>query len=437
MQESQSSFRTYLNYSLIVVIHFLYHVTLYALPILVVYMRDELRIDYSSAGLLWTIQAVFAMLLSFLVGYLSDHYVSTKHPLIFFSIITMVLSLILISTATSFVQLIIYFALMGIGASGFHPPAMALITEMFEGSKGKALSVNINLGMIGTAISPLIVLGLITVFKDWRKATLIMGIIIGVFSVIAILLSWLVLNHKQPLRTPLAVNSLLIDEQPSHVPAVQSSYERKTLAFWLSGFILFPLVLITIRSSFFKTASFFTTLLYTDYLSLTKEQAIYATTLVIGIGSMFNVVGGAFSDRTKPRNAIIVSSIGTFISSLVLVFVITSNNLLLFSAFYFMLIASYYLAAPAVSALLADRVPSAERGKLFGILFSLGQIFSMFTPAIFGYIKEAYGIVSAFGFMLLLGILALILSIYIFMDDKANYDRYSRHSTTTGTSVVT
>ena len=414
------------NYSLVILIHFLYHVVYYTLPIFIVYLRDDISVSYTQGGILWTISLITTAVFSVAVGYYADKHHNLKYLLIYGSILTLLLSLFIVSLANNFHALVIGFFVSGIGAAGYHPPAMAIITEMFEENKGKALSLNINLGMIGTAIAPLIVSGSIKLTGSWKYSAQSLTEIVLLIVILAIALNYLVGTYHSSINNSVAESSIpLMDEDTITEPIPMSISDFK-FVFGLS--ILVPLIFVSIRGSFFKTASFFTAFLYEDYLNLTKDQASIATSLVIGFGSMFTIIGGTISDKMKPRTPLLLSSIGTLISAAILVYVIHLANLIIFTTFYFILIASYYLASPATSALLADRVPAEKRGKLFGALFSIGQLFSMTTPAIFGYLKDSMGITVAFGFILILAIIVFILAVYIFIDDKLNYHSYLKQN---------
>ncbi len=396
-----------INYSLVILAHFLYHVVYYSLPIYIVYLRDDIFISYTQGGILWTVSLITTMFFSIAVGYYSDRSNVIRYLFIYGSVITILFSLFIVSLSKNYNMLLLAFFISGVGAAGYHPPAMSIITEMFESQKGKALSLNINIGMIGTAISPLIVSGSIHVLGSWKSSSQTL-FLFGMTIIFCAILLNLIVGIYYPQKIEKNVE-------------LQLSYNKKLkiseFKFVLTLPILVPLIFVSIRGSFFKTASFFTAFLYKDYLHLTKDQASIATSLIIGFGSMFTIIGGAISDKFRPVTPILLSSFGTFISAVALVMIVGLANLPLFTIFYFILIASYYLASPATSALLADRVPAEKRGKLFGALFSFGQIFSMTTPAIFGYLKDSYGITSAFIFILVMAILVLILAIYIFVDE--------------------
>ncbi len=382
------------------------HILNYTLPILILYVRDEMKMNYTQAGILWTVLIVNMTLLSIFVGYFADKNYKIRYLLIFGGLVIMSASWLLISTAQTYNSLLIYFALFGIGAAGFHPPAMAIITDMFEGDKGKSLSINMVVGMIGSAISPLVFIGILAISGSWQMTSIILG---GSGLIVAVILALISLRDGQ-----FGVNEVFDRVQPNQTIDIK---------FLLSPLILIPLFFVAIRSSLNRTSSLFTSLLFEDYMSLSKEEASLATAIVLGFAALFTVVGGTISDRYKPRVAIILSSFGLFIGAFSLVYLTDFSNIISFGIFYFILNASYHLGSPATSALLADRVSPERRGKIFGALFSLGQILSMVVPPIFGNIKDNSGINSAFMFILSLAVTAFALGTYIFIDDKKFRDK--------------
>jgi len=159
-------------------------------------------------------------------------------------------------------------------------------------------------------------------------------------------------------------------------------------------------------------------------LELSKDDATVATTIVMGLASLFIVVGGSLSDKYRPRTALIVSAIGSFVGALILV-IVGLNSLIIFSVFYFVLNASHYIGSPATSAMLAERVSPEQRGKIFGALFSLGQVLSVVFPFIFGFINDRQGVGAAFSFILGIAVVALVIGVYIYFEEiKREQSKY-------------
>ncbi len=389
---------------------------MFSLPVLILYVRDDFSMNYTQSGIVWMVLIIIMTLLSIVVGLISDGYRHLRYPLMFFGTLIMITGWFIISLASSYHELILIFAFIGIGASGFHPPAMAMLTEMFEEDKGKALSFYMVIGMSGNAIAPLIFAGFTFLFDKWHLVSIALASVLSLVWLILIIISSLTGMFKR---------FIWFDEQLiSSSESINNS--KIDLSFLLSPLIIIPILFISIRLSFFRTSSLFTTLLYEDYLSLSKEDASIAAALVLGVSSLFIVVGGIIADMTHPRVPILLSSVGTFVSAFALVFFTDYSNIISFTIFYLLLNSFYFIGVPAVNALLADRVSPDQRGKLFGSMFSLGQIFSLGTPVIFGWIKDTSGLTAAFGFILGVAMIALIIGIYIFQEERSREGKHQK-----------
>ncbi len=399
------SVNKYYELLVLLVIHFANHVLNYSFPFLLLYAYVDLGLNYVDVGLLSTVFIIVMTIFSIPVGYFVDLSSRIRYLMIFFGLFIMSISWIFISSATSFNELVIYFAILGLGASGYHPPASTIITELFEEDKAKALSANMITGMVGSALSPLIFAGLVNIFGDWGNASLATGVMGLVVLAIGFVAS-------------LYIGIFTMKNNDDDRNVVTPSNERGNLRFLFTPLIIISILFISLRTAIFRISTLFTGLIYDNYLNLSEDNATIASAIVLGVATLFIVVGGFISDNYKPRTAIMISSIGLFLSSFALVYFVDFSNIYRFSFIYFSINATFYIGSPAMSAMLADKVKPEERGKLFGSLFSFGQIIAMFVPIIFGYLRETFGIFRAFNFILLLSLVALFAGIYIFISDR-------------------
>lgn len=403
-----------LDYVLLLGLHLLNHLLMFMLPILILFFRGDFGLSYTDTGLLWTSLVVVMTTFSVGVGFYSDRFRGFRYLLVLLGLGLMSLVWLFLSVSTEVWQLYVGFILMGVGASTFHPPTLAIITEMFEDDKGKALSINMAVGMGGTAVSPIVFSGLGLLVGGWQAVSMVIGV--GGL-VVVLLLSALGYVSGMFGRTNWS-GRRGSDGEVMVTMDTEEVLHSFDISFIFSGLILVPLLFVSLRSSFFRTASVFTSLLYEDYLHLSKNESTVATALVLGFASMFTLVGGILSDRTRPRVALVVSSVGSAFASVALVYLTDYSDLVSFSTFYFLLLAFYYVGSPAGSALLADRVSKEQRGKLFGALFSLGQVLSLLTPLAFGWIKDNIGLSASFLMIMVLALIALVLSFYIYLEEK-------------------
>jgi MFS family permease len=404
----------YLN---IVFMHLLNHILMFSLPALILFLREDIDLSYATSGYLWTILITIMTVMSLVTGTLADRHPERRYHLIYLGLFVMILCWFLLRYGTSVGYFASIFALFGLGASAFHPPSFAMITGLYEQSKARALSLNMVTGMLGTAISPFLFANIVEFSGSWQSTTTILA---SVFLIIGSLSALLAFRSS----TQADVTAVENAEDGDIISSPGKSGVRAELSFILSPLILIPLLFISLRSSFFRVASLFTSLIYEDYLDLSKYDATIATGLVLGISSLFILVGGTLSDKTHPKFAILTSSFGTLGFATSLVFFADLTSLFSFSANYGALLAFFYIGSPAASALLANRAGKKQRGMVFGASFSLGQILGVVAPSIFGSLETNYDLSTAFVFLAILSTIAFLIGVYIYFEENRRNGHY-------------
>ncbi|MDH5645821.1 MAG: MFS transporter, partial [Candidatus Heimdallarchaeota archaeon] len=338
---------------------------MFSLPVLILYIRDEYSLNYQDSGILWTFLITLMTISSLFTGLFADNHPKYRFHLIYFGLFVMILIWYSFQFVSTYREFLLLFSLFGLGASAFHPPSFAMITELFEGKKGKALSINMVIGMIGTAISPLLFAILHNYLGNWKTVSKTIAQFTLYISIVSFI--YFIISNKKQLLFTYNIS------EPSNLQDTSNNSFKSELKFIFAPLIIIPLLFVSIRSRFFRTASLFTSLIYEDYLNLSKFDSSIATAIVLGFSSLFTVVGGFISDRNSPKNVILISSIGTLFFSSIIAFFINFSNLFQFSFAYLLLLSLYYIGSPAASTLIANRAGKAKRGRVFGASFSLGQ----------------------------------------------------------------
>jgi MFS family permease len=143
-------------------------------------------------------------------------------------------------------------------------------------------------------------------------------------------------------------------------------------------------------------------------------------TIIVLIGTIFQLPGGVLSDRFGRKKCILLSSLIFPLEMLSLLFIRDFNLLL---GLYILLGIGRGLGGgvklgmrgPAWQALLADLVESSERGKIIGLIALVSGLFSIPSSIIGGYLY-AFNIEILFWSSILLGIIAVSL-FYIFVKE--------------------
>ncbi len=371
------------------------HLLSSTLPFFILFARSDLGLSYTDTGALIALFAGVMTVLSIPVGFYADKSYLVRFFLIFSGLAVMSFGWYLLTVVSTKFMVYVAFGIIGLGASGYHPPAAAMITDLFEADKGKALSIHQAGGMGTSALAPF----LFSLFVE--------------FSGSYISASWIVMGIGFALFLFGITIAFFTKLKGVNSHDVQDSKTVGSLGIFLTALILLPLAFTSLTNSIFKVSTTFMGLLFQDYGGLNNDLASLASTLTLGVAIIFILIGGLVTDYVSPIAAIVIASFATFLSGLALVTLPIYSNVYVLGFVIFLINSSFYISGPGTNTLLANRVPPKMRGKLFGSLFSLGQILSLITPILFGYLRDNVGIGSAFMMIFLLGGLVFILGILI------------------------
>ncbi|MGQ4871921.1 MAG: MFS transporter, partial [Candidatus Thorarchaeota archaeon] len=168
--------------------HFLNHVYTGAISPFLPLIKDELSLSLTQVGII-TSAAIFTMTIAHLaVGYLGD--LGWRDVLIPLSVLLSAVVVLFTSFATSFLFLVTMQALLGLGASGYHPSAFPTIADRFpREARAKAVGTQAMGGLVGMALIPFLGVMLLLLLGGWRESLIFLGAAgIAVFFVTALLM---------------------------------------------------------------------------------------------------------------------------------------------------------------------------------------------------------------------------------------------------------
>jgi MFS family permease len=160
----------------------------FALGMLLPAMGESLKLSYSQMGLVST-----ANFVGYLLAVLACSYISSKigsRLLIFVALLLVAISMLLVSLANSFISVIFFYTLTGMGSGASNVPMMALVASWFStGQRGKAAGFIV----IGSGFAILLSGKLIPYINQlnpadgWRTNWLVLGIIVLIISITCLL----------------------------------------------------------------------------------------------------------------------------------------------------------------------------------------------------------------------------------------------------------
>ncbi|UCE10315.1 MAG: MFS transporter [Candidatus Thorarchaeota archaeon] len=379
-----------------VLAHFMNHVYHGILSPFLPVITDELSLSYTEAGIV-TSAAIVTMTMAHLgVGYLSDK--GWGDIFIPASILLSAAIVLFASLATTFLFLVMCMALLGMGASGYHPSAFPALTVKFpRRSRAKATGMQAAGGLVGMALIPLLGVVLLDILGGWRESMFALGAA-GIFVFV-----------------PTALLMRYARKEDGFVEATVPI--REGPEGWTRDFKL-ALGVMGLRGIPFRC----TTLLMPLYLVASYGyEPLWAgslTTLMLVAGLVGQAVSAPLSDRTGRRVPYIVISTAVVAPSLLLL------NFALDPVFLILVLITigffFFFGVPATTAYLTEVTPAESKGLAFGILFSFGAIPGALSPAIFGIIGDSFGLPASILFLVLMAFFASLIA--TLMKDNEDYE---------------
>jgi MFS family permease len=337
----------------------------FALPALYPLIREEFSLSYSDVGLISSSVVITLFIFQTPIGHLSDRK-GRKYLLMVF-LALLIGSTFLTGLSHSYVHLLLFQVLVGMGASAFHSAGMAMASDIAPHKKmGRYMAVQGFGGTFGVALAPLIV-SLLGTILGWRYA--IQGA--ALLGIPVLLFIFKLLQDS---------GSALDSEEKDRV-----ILSRKVILLILLGFVLQGFV-------FRGIVSFFPTYLVDVYGSSLKLAGSLTFLLFLG-GAFAELVGGELSDRTEKLN-VVIFSYGVRCVLLYLINTLENPHLLVALVIGFGFFQG--MSTPAVASLIRDMSPSGSAGKSYGAVFSIATLTGFFSPLIVGYVGDLYSLRVSF-----------------------------------------
>jgi MFS family permease len=292
----------------------------------------------------------------------------------------------LVGMSRSPTMLAVALAVVGIGASIYHPTGMALISRTFHHKRGRALGLNGVFGNVGLASAPFIS-GILASLFGWRSAYLLLAApgLLGAMWVAAMPVDE---DAGEPASSKVS-------------PSVSNADIRRyfvvlCVAMTLGGLAYRASSLV--MPSYFELRASFLTPVTDAALGLLGAEgnktaaATTLTSLVYLMGIVGQMIGGRVADAQELRVSYLVFHLCTLPPLAAMVWLAEAP--LLFAA---MLYVMFSLGMqPIENSLVAKLTPAAWRSTAYGLKFILTFGIGAFSVTLVGAIERSSGLASVF-----------------------------------------
>lgn len=334
----------------------------------------EFSLSYTQAGLLALFSTILSGVLQPAIGYLADQFGLTK-PVMVFGFTAFAIGLFLIGATTSFLMLLFFAFIYGLGEGTFHAQSTKLITQKFAEAKGRAMGIHGIGGSIGNFLAPIAVSGLI-IHWGWRTSARMLMIP----AIIAIILLWIILprgtkSKREPVNIPNLRQLLLI------------GFNFALILMIFKGFLNFLPTYIVSNNS-------------------TLAEAGYLTSVMLIVGVLAQPLGGQLFDRLGGR--FVFMSCALLIGIALVAFTFSSG---IWQYLWVILIGASATATFPVALAFASEISSKNNTSIsVGIVFGISSTLSALTPTLTGIIADNVGLLQSFRLLAMMSIFAVILA---------------------------
>ena len=366
-------------------------------PVLLPLIKEEFGLSYIQAGLLITSFTIVTGLGSFITGYLGDRF--GRRIILSGGFLIASLALMLCAKSSFYWQLLLASALVGAGASTFHPSTIALLMDLFSKRRGRVLGIFMLWGWVGSAVMLIGVSYLAGRMLTWRQMIFILawpGLVFAPFFFRS--LSFLI-KRQDPQ-----------DKTESKSPSLSQGT--------LSLLVVFFTANLALTISFYGVNNFIPTFMV-DAKGLSIEKASYFFVLI----AMGGVMGSFFSGKLVDRfSSLLVIQVVT-IAGIPIVFLLTLTTNPISLALLLILFGVFYSGVfPPQNVYLANLTSIYARGKIYGLIQCLSILVGAAAPGIIGLLADHLGLILA----LQLSTIPLVLAgaLFIYLKTRTSLDSW-------------
>ena len=352
--------------------HFFSHFVMLTLPPLFLFLKPELDVSYAALGAIVSAFAATTAIGQIPAGVLVDRYGARLILLVGMGIMSV--CVLLAGFSTGYWDLLLLFAIAGIGNSVFHPADFSILAARLDDSVfGRAVSIHSFMGYLGWAGASLAMLPLAHL-TDWRTALLIVGLV-GVLITVVML----------------CCSGYLDDRKANTNKTSGAKVSRLSMRDNMAVMFTLPLVMMALfyLLTAMATAGIMSFSIVANVTLFGVEKDFAAGILTAHLVALSGgvLIGGWLADQTDRHNLVaLIGVLAMAVSVLVLAFGsgavgVMVTGMLLSGLFY-------GISSPSRDLLTRKSAPEGSAGVAFGFTSTGMSIGNFIGPVLFGWIMD-------------------------------------------------
>jgi len=348
-------------------------------------VRVSFGLTYLQAGVLVSSFGVSYGVGQIPMAILADRF--SRRLLIVLGLIGTSLAAMAVSLSEAFWQMVPCFIAMGLLGGTYHAPTSSFISQSLPTEKrGRALGMHYTGGAASFLLTPVMAVGVASLFDSWRSAFLILAIP-------ALLVSGLLWFTTEEPRGDIAESARTSKSRREGINGADGSINAASEPHlsWVQILRSIGLLMCFVHAVYIVGSSVnaYLPLYMVDHHDVSPKLAGLVISVIAGSGMVGAPLGGALSDRLG-RKQIILFSLCLAGPLLLAITKSPLGILLLMSLILYGMSTSS--RGPVMESFIADVVPIGRRTTVLGIYFFVGQeVVGVATPIV-GHFIDIYGL---------------------------------------------
>jgi MFS transporter, FSR family, fosmidomycin resistance protein len=341
------------------------------------WVRDEFSLSYAELGVVMSVFFVVSGIGQALAGFVVDRF--GARPVLFAGLTLLMLAAFGLAASHSYVALMLFSGLAGLGNSVFHPVDFSILNARIAKERlGHAYSIHGLSGSLGWAAAPLFLVG-IAQLSSWRTAVFCAGMV----AAAVLLLVWVLRDWLAPAGTARAEGApASVAGAAAAAPPAEGAFAFLRLrAVWLAFlFFMFYAVALGGVQSFATEAA-------RQLHDVPVAWAAMCLSIYM-VCSAAGILAGGFLVR-DPNNAERVISFGFGSAALcALAIGLVPGPAFMVPLLMGMMGLASGVSGPSRDLLVKRATPPNATGRVYGVVYSGLDVGMAFAPALFGWMMD-------------------------------------------------